>query len=234
MKHKKFLLLAFSLIAGLVLAACQPEVVEVTRVVTETETITETITEEVQVEVTRVVEGEVVVETVTEQVEVEVTRVVEVMTEDSGDGGGVSEFHTAWPYTPPPAGHFNSFVSDNLNLSIYHHLMHPSLFYYVWHDQSWVPMAGDSWEWDSDGTVLRAHLHEGAVWSDGSAFTSQDVVDTFHIRLLLGSSEWEFMTEIVAVDESTVEFRLAEPSTTFPTSCLDLPQWQYSSVIHLW
>lgn len=48
------------------LSACQPETVEVTRVVTETETITE------QVEVTRIVEGE----SVTEQVEV--TRIVEV------------------------------------------------------------------------------------------------------------------------------------------------------------
>ena len=51
------------------LSACQPETVEVTRVVTETETVTE------QVEVTRIVEGE----TVTEQVEV--TRVVEVPAE---------------------------------------------------------------------------------------------------------------------------------------------------------
>lgn len=51
------------------LSACQPETVEVTRVVTETETVTE------QVEVTRIVEGE----SVTEQVEV--TRIVEVETE---------------------------------------------------------------------------------------------------------------------------------------------------------
>lgn len=54
------------LILALALVACQPQVVEVTRVVTETETITE------QVEVTRMVEGESVTEMV------EVTRVVEV------------------------------------------------------------------------------------------------------------------------------------------------------------
>ncbi|KAA3661958.1 MAG: sugar ABC transporter substrate-binding protein [Chloroflexi bacterium] len=54
------------------LAACQPQTVEVTRVVTETQI--ETVTE--QVEVTRVVEGEVVTE------QVEVTRVVEVMAEE--------------------------------------------------------------------------------------------------------------------------------------------------------
>lgn len=56
----------------LVLSACQPQTVEVTRVVTET------ITEQVPVEVTRIVEGETVVETITEEVQVEVTRLVEV------------------------------------------------------------------------------------------------------------------------------------------------------------
>ncbi len=55
---RRLLLLLISLI--FVLAACssEPQVVEVTRVVTETETVTETVTEEVQVEVTRVVEVE--------------------------------------------------------------------------------------------------------------------------------------------------------------------------------
>ena len=205
MKNKRFLLIAFALIASLVLAACQPQVVEVTRVVSET--VTETVTQEV--EVTRVVEGEVVTETVTQ--EVEVTRVVEVPAEG---GSGVSEFHTAWPYTPPPAGHFNTFVSDGMGLSIYQPLMEPSLFFYVWHDQSWLPMAGDSWEWVDDST-LRVKLHEGAVWSDGSDFTAQDVLDTFAIRRLLSSSEWNFMSDIVAVDDHTVDFILTGPSTTF-------------------
>ncbi len=68
-KNKFFLLLVFALLGTLLLAACQPQTVEVTRVVTETETITE------EVEVTRMVEGEVVTEVITE--EVEVTRVVE-------------------------------------------------------------------------------------------------------------------------------------------------------------
>lgn len=70
---KKFVVLTL-LVASMVLmlAACQPQTVEVTRVITETETITE----EVPVEVTRVVTE---TETVTE--EVEVTRVVEVSAE---------------------------------------------------------------------------------------------------------------------------------------------------------
>ena len=43
-------------VGALILAACQPQVVEVTRVVTETEVVTEM----QEVEVTRVVDGEVV------------------------------------------------------------------------------------------------------------------------------------------------------------------------------
>ena len=214
MKHKRIFLMVIAIMLGALLAACEAEVVEVTRVVTETETITETITEEV--EVTRMVEGESIVETITQ--EVEVTRVVEVPS-DSGDGEGVSEFHTAWPYTPPPAGHFNTFVTDGWALSIYHTLMEPSLFFYVWHDQSWLPLAGEAWEWVDD-TTLRVELVEGAVWSDGSDFTSQDVIDTFDIRRLLGSSEWPYMTEVVALDDHTIEFHLIEPSTTFPRRVL--------------
>jgi peptide/nickel transport system substrate-binding protein len=104
-------------------------------------------------------------------------------------------------------------------LSIYHTLMQPSLFYYVWHDQSWLPLAGDSWEWIDD-TTLQVKLHEGAVWSDGSDFTAQDVIDTFDLRRLLSSTEWSFMDEVVALDDYTVEFHLPEPSTTFPRRVL--------------
>lgn len=75
MKITRFYTFVLLLVGALVLAACSPEVVEVTRVVeVEGETVTETITETVveEVEVTRVVEveGETITETVTEIVEV--------------------------------------------------------------------------------------------------------------------------------------------------------------------
>ncbi len=71
MRMKKIILISLVILSfSLVLAACQPQTVEVTRVVTETETLTE------EVEVTRVVTE---TETMTE--EVEVTRVVEVEAE---------------------------------------------------------------------------------------------------------------------------------------------------------
>lgn len=66
-------LIVMLLLAALLFVACQPETVEVTRVVTETQTVTE------QIEVTRVVEIEG--ETVIQTEQVEVTRIVEVEVE---------------------------------------------------------------------------------------------------------------------------------------------------------
>jgi multiple sugar transport system substrate-binding protein len=74
-KMKKYLVLTLLVVSlALVMVACQPQTVEVTRVVTQTETVSE----EVPVEVTRVVTQ---TETVTETVTEEVTRVVEVAAE---------------------------------------------------------------------------------------------------------------------------------------------------------
>lgn len=150
---------------------------------------------------------------------------------DSGSAStGVSEFHPAWPYQPPPTGHFNTFVTNGLLAgSIYQDLMEPSLFMYMWADASWVPLAGESWEW-TDDTTLTVDLIDGAVWSDGSAFTSQDVVDTFTISRLLSQTVWNFISDVQAVDENTVSFILNEPSTTVPRRVLRDVRIRASSV----
>lgn len=155
----------------------------------------------------------------------------------SGEGAasatGSAEFHSAWPYTAPPNGHFNTFVTNGYNLSLYHIMIEPPLFVYMWHDASWMPIAGESWEWVDD-TTLRVHLREGAVWSDGSAFTSQDVIDTFMITRLLNQAVWRFITDIVAVDDVTVDFILTEPSTTVPRRILRETNIRASSVYGEW
>ncbi len=134
--------------------------------------------------------------------------------EAAGEGAGVSEFRGIWPYVVPPAGHFNTFVTTNaISLGIYQHLFEPNLFMYMWADDDWMPLAGESWEWADDVTV-RVKLPAGAVWSDGSAYTAQDVVDTFTIQRLQGITVWQFLEDVVAVDDTTVDFKLTEPSNT--------------------
>jgi len=134
--------------------------------------------------------------------------------------GAMTEFRGIWPYVVPPAGHFNTFVTSNrVTLGIYYHLMQPPLFLYMWADEDWLPMAGKSWEW-TDDTTLRVHLPEGAVWSDGSKYTAQDVVDTFDIVRLQGLTVWNFLDGVEAVDDYTVDFKLKEPSNTVPRRVL--------------
>jgi len=131
-----------------------------------------------------------------------------------------AEMHIAWPYSVPPTGHFNTFVTNGLALGPYQAIMEPPLFYYMWADQSWMPIAGESWEW-VDEVTLRVKLPAGAVWSDGSAYTSQDVVDTFAIYRLLNTAPWaDHLSEVVAVDETTVDFVLRGPSTVAPRRLL--------------
>jgi peptide/nickel transport system substrate-binding protein len=126
---------------------------------------------------------------------------------------GPSAMHVAWPYQAPPSGHFNSFVANAMNLGIYYHTMYPPLFFYMWADDDWMPLAGQSWEW-ADENTLHVSLIEGAVWSNGDAFTAQDVVDTFDILRLQNTTVWRFLKDTAVIDDTTVAFELSAPSTT--------------------
>lgn len=126
---------------------------------------------------------------------------------------GPSEMHVAWPYQAPPTGHFNSFVANNMNLGIYVNVMYPPLFFYMWSEDDWMPLAGQSWEWVDEDT-LNVSLIEGAVWSNGDPFTAQDVVDTFDILRLQNTTVWRFLSDTEVVDDTTVSFHLSAPSTT--------------------
>ncbi len=146
---------------------------------------------------------------------------------------GVSEFHPAYPYSAPPVGHFNTFVTNGFTLGIYQMLMEPSLFMYMWSDGTWVPIAGESWEW-TDETTLTVKLIQGAKWSDGSDFTSKDVVDTFALSRLLSQTVWNYLSDVQAVDEYTVNFILNAPSTTVPRRVLRDVAIRASSVYGEW
>ncbi len=146
---------------------------------------------------------------------------------------GASEIHVAYPYAVPPTGHFNTWVTNGMALGIYQDLMEPPLFLYMWSDASWMPLAGKSWKWVND-TTLEVELPQGAVWSDGSAYTSKDVVDTFAIARLLNQAVWRYITDVKAVDDHTVDFILKEPSTTVPRRVLRDTYIHASSVYGDW
>lgn len=90
-----------------------------------------------------------------------------------------------------------------------------------------LPYLAKSWEWSEDGYELTMHLIEGAKWSDGHPFTTEDVLFTWedliidpNINSPKGASAWMFegeMTQLEVIDEYTFKFIYPVP---FPVQSL--------------
>lgn len=76
-----------------------------------------------------------------------------------------------------------------------------------------VPLLGTEQSWNEDGTILSVTLREGVKWTDGEAFTAEDVVFTFDLLKAnpsINGSGWE--GTVAAVDDTHVTFTFAAPS----------------------
>ncbi len=60
--------------------------------------------------------------------------------------------------------------------------------------------------------ILTVKLRAGQQWSDGSALTAQDLVGTYNIFWAQGNSVWSYLKDVVAKDDTTVEFWISSPS----------------------
>ncbi|MGB0385016.1 MAG: ABC transporter substrate-binding protein [Ardenticatenaceae bacterium] len=90
-----------------------------------------------------------------------------------------------------------------------------------------LPNLAKDWEWSDDGTELTMNLIEGAKWSDGDGFDSEDVMFTWEdIILDTNVNSWSSRTtwqideqdvELEAVDEYSIKFTFP---TAFPTQML--------------
>ncbi len=79
-----------------------------------------------------------------------------------------------------------------------------------------LPFLARSWEWSEDGYELTMNLLEGAKWSDGHPFTTQDILFTWedmivdsNVQSPKGASAWMFdgeMTQLEVIDDYTFKF----------------------------
>ncbi len=93
----------------------------------------------------------------------------------------------------------------------------------IWKDASgeFIPWLATSWEVDPEGTLWTFTLRDGVTWQDGTPFRAEDVVFTFtyfaenpHPSFpLFGQAE--VVASVEAVDERTVQIRLARPYAPF-------------------
>jgi oligopeptide transport system substrate-binding protein len=227
MSKKWSLILAIIAVAGLVLAACEPEVVEVTRVVEKEKVIVETQVvveegEEKVVEVTKVVKEEVVVTATPEPAPPEAAPV---------------ELEGLWyPIGTEPPTLDIQLATDTTSHLIIHQCIE-GLFEYRG-DGSIQPAGATGYTISDDGLVITVDLRQDAVWSDGVPVVAQHYVDGV-IRLLLPETAAEYAwlmydvegaeafntgetddpttVGIKALDDYTLEIRLAAPTPYFET-----------------
>jgi peptide/nickel transport system substrate-binding protein len=60
--------------------------------------------------------------------------------------------------------------------------------------------------------ILTVKLRPGLTWSDGSALTAQDLAGTYDLYWATQNGSWDFLNDVSAKDETTVEFQLTTPS----------------------
>jgi len=130
-----------------------------------------------------------------------------------GGGGGAAEFHGAYPYLLPPEGHFNTFVTNAFfQLTLYQDVLEMPMAMYRWAEREYVSYMATEWGFEPPD-VFKVTLRKGAKWSDGSEFTSKDVVATFNILRLQEQLAWNYLASVEPDDEYNLTFKMKDPST---------------------
>src|SRR5918994_161239 len=135
--------------------------------------------------------------------------------EGGGGGGGAKEFHGAYPYQLPPTGHFNTFLTTGILAdpgNFYHDVQEMPMAMYRWAEQKYVPYMATEWGFEPPD-VFKVTLRKGAKWSDGSEFTSKDVVTTFNILRLQEQLAWNYLASVEPDDDYNLTFKMKDPST---------------------
>ena len=112
-------------------------------------------------------------------------------------------------------GHLNPAITTNGGVHTAAALLYDGLLAY---DSSLAiqPALATRWEVEDAGARYRFHLRSGVRWHDGASFSAADVAYTFKEVLLkyharTRASLGPALSEVVALDDSTVEFRFRRP-----------------------
>src|SRR5918997_1414189 len=128
-------------------------------------------------------------------------------------GGGAAEFHGAYPYQLPPVGHYNTFVTNAFfQLTLYQDVLEMPMAMYRWAERNYVPYMATEWGYEPPD-VFKVTLRKGAKWSDGSEFTSKDIVATFNILRLQEQLAWNYIASVEPEDDYNLTFKMKDPST---------------------
>ncbi len=170
---------------------------------------------------------------------------------DPGAGGHFNSFVT------------NSILAG-MSPSLYGEVLYQPLGMYFWGTGEWLPLLATEWSFISTGEgasaspsaspvagdtpgatpvasgsgdvadTFEVKIREGAMWSDGTPVTAQDLVDTLWIRRLMSQTEWKYLSDVVAVDDQTVHCHMSLPSTEIERYVIRVAYPRPSSVYGEW
>jgi peptide/nickel transport system substrate-binding protein len=122
-------------------------------------------------------------------------------------------------------------IADPTNLNIYapgvsrsdtglHQLIYEYFFYYNLQTGEFIPWLAESFEYNEDFTSLTVSLRDGVTWSDGEAFTADDVVFTYDLLRENPGMTWaeeanNRVESVEKVDDLTVTFNLTEANPRY-------------------
>jgi len=209
--RRRFLQLVGATTAGAALAACQPKIVEVEKIVKETVVVeqeklvkeTVVVKEEVQKEVTKVVEK--VVEKGIKNIPRERTLIIYF-----GGGGGT------WTNAGLTSPYCTGYTHQNGDAAV----LEPLEYYSAFADK-FMPWTAEAHEYNADGTQLTIKIRKGVEWSDGTPFTAKDVAFTLNGLIqqapALRNSAYvkEWVKEVTAADDYTVKITFPKPNWRF-------------------
>jgi peptide/nickel transport system substrate-binding protein len=122
----------------------------------------------------------------------------------------VKRFRYIQPIPKPPA-HFNVFVSGSAAVPSLAPLVVEPLAFLNRDNGTWFPWLATDWNLSKDGKTLTVHLRRGVKWSDGTTFTSKDVLTTWYCGYIMKWWQWRYIDRIEAPDDYTVVFHLKQP-----------------------
>jgi peptide/nickel transport system substrate-binding protein len=138
----------------------------------------------------------------------------------SGDPDAVIRF--SWG--TPAGSNYDPHVAFNQFANIYLYPAYDRLTELT-NDGEVIPMLAESWEFAENDTVLRLTLRDDVVFHDGTPFNAEAVKANIERGKNLEASavkaDLASVSEVVVIDEYTVELRLSSPGAALPALLAD-------------
>lgn len=171
----------------------------------------------------------------------EATEMQEAEATTSGEMSRENTLIIGFEGGPHAAPEQNGLNPGATNSQGHHQVMIESLYYLNYQTGELIPwLASGPAQWNDEFTEVTIPLREGITWSDGEAFTADDIVFTINMLkenpTLIFASRVVDVSDVVAVDDQTVRISLLNPDPRFIVNAFGVRIWGAVRIVpeHIW